>query len=301
MKPLNLLTWLFLGLIAISVLASVFFVFKTEVSAQTPKEVCKQSVKIAALSNKIFGVDRSEEINCPTQYEEIKIRDEEAIKKKLASKMYDCWWQFWAGQEELFNTPKIYCVICSVTSFENKDRKIRGFSKYLMETEIPGKRIKYIDYFSGFETSKADEVVGEIEPEVLAGLENEELDTSKKYAVLFVYAKGKDNMEKIANHLFMKTPEGKLGAIASGIFGPIAGIGAGLGVIGSLGMVSNPVGWAIGIGVGTAALTVVGIELISYHFSSDNAPEWAAFVVFREYTAENIQELGCMELPVKQK
>ncbi len=284
---------LLLSLVAVAVIVFVLFVWKGKVLAQTPKDVCRQSVDIAALSN-LRGLDLSADVNCQTQYEELKTKDKDIIKKKLANKMADCWWQFGEGQKELFSTPKTYCVVCSVTSFENKDQKIRGFSKYLMDNNVPGKRIKYIDYFNGFETSEADRIVGKIDPEILAGLENEELNTSKRYATIFLYAKGKDAVKQIARHLFMQTPEGKVGGIAAGI----AGIGGGIAAVSVLGLfVSNPVGWAVGFG-----LAVFGIvETIFLRFSSDNAPEWAAFVVFREYTSENIQELGCMELPSKQK
>ena len=262
-------------------------------SGHIPKEVCRQSVDAAALSN-IGGIDLSAEVNCPTQYKEIKTNDENIIKRELANQMSDCWWQFGEGKKELFSAAsKTYCVVCSVTSFENKDKKVRGFSKYLIETNVPGKKIRYIDYFNGYETSKADEVVGGIDPETMAGLENEELNTSKDYATLFVYAKGKDEMQKIANHLFMKTPEGKGAAIVGGI----AGVAGGIGAVSVLGFfISNPVGWAAGFG----AVTLVTIEYIFYRFSSDNAPEWAAFVVFREYNSEAIKDLGCMELPAKQ-
>ncbi len=298
---LDKLIFFVLGLVIVVVILLVIKVWYDDVSGHTPKEVCRQSVDAAALSN-IGGVDLSAEVNCPTQYKEIKTNDENTIKRELANQMSDCWWQFGEGKKELFSAAsKTYCVVCSVTSFENKDKKVRGFSKYLIETNAPGKKIKYIDYFNGYETSKAEEIVGGIDPETLAGLENEELDTSKSYATLFVYAKGKDEMQKIANHLFMRTPEGKGGAIVGGILGVGAGISTGFGVVGVLGLlVSNPVGWAAGIGIGAAAITVITVEAISYRFSSDNAPEWAAFVVFREYSSEAIKDLGCMELPAKQ-
>lgn len=297
-KPLETLVVIVLFLLVFGAIMFVIRVWYLGIDELTPKQICRQSVELAALSNSA-GIDASADINCPTQYVEIKGRNQDSIKRKLANNMADCWWQFWEGEKELFSaTPKTYCVICSVTEFEDKDETIIGFSKYLMETDVPGKNIRYADYFNGFKTSKAKEIVGEIDTETLGRLENERLETSKDYAVLFVYAKGKDEIAKRVKHYFMETPEGKAGAIAGGI----AGVTGGVATVTAISFfVSNPGGWILGAGaIGGAVAFLLGEEVL-YRLSSDNAPEWMSFVVFREYVPGVLQDLGCAELPAKQK
>jgi len=253
---------------------------------------CKSSVETNARSH-LSALDFSKNIECPTKEITIKTKEQQEIKKKIADEMVECWDIFKKGEANLFeNKDAMFCSICSRIDFKNKYLEVKGFSKFLAETKKPNSDKTYLEYLARYETGNAAKVLKEQKTNY--NFEQESFPTDKTYMVTFVYAKGKDSIKKLSNFLSAKTTAAKIGYTAAGISAAAGGIGVGLAAIGIL---SNPVGWAIGIGAGIVS---IGSLITSYFLDPTNVPEWIALVVFTEYTGENLEEIGCEYLPVAQ-
>ena len=118
------------------------------------KAACKQSVKHNALRLKVMGTDLTNEfgkvppIKCPTNYITVNDINPDAIKKKIADAMFDCWDNFGRGELEIFDTEdNNYGVICSVLKFKKKG-KIKGFANYLATHYVPARDETYLEFFS---------------------------------------------------------------------------------------------------------------------------------------------------------
>ena len=149
--------------------------------------------------------------------------------------MYDCWYKFGAGEVNFFGKfrGERKCLICSVFKFSDKVKKdyptIKNLEVYLFEENIPGKEIKYYDYFTGEQGMlfSTDEETGSID-----------VSTGEDLAIVY---------------MLQQTGRGKyLGYFA------IAGIVVGTGIATLL---TGPVGLSLGIaalvGSGVAGGTII--------------------------------------------
>ncbi len=281
--------WIQLIIAVFIILALLYFVYLSRVGAFTilSEKSCEQSID-ANIRGHIRGLAIDTDINCPTNTNPIIAKSQEDKKKEVAERMNKCWTKFRAGKEELFAENKIYCSICDVFEFEDK-ASVAGFSDYLSKTKIENEDITYIDYFSGYNTPQAEKALPKLTLAQLQQTKTDELDTSKRYSIIFVYAKGKDEVAKVVRHITWQTPEGKTGFIAGAGTGVAAGATVGITVflIGS-----NPVGWAVGTAVVVGAVVDAG----AYFLSSDNHPEWASFIMLKEYNAQSLKDLNCQEI-----
>jgi hypothetical protein len=169
-----------------------------------------------------------------------------------------------------------------------------------MTEQLPDKSGRlYHDYFAGYKTSKAEDVLGKIESTpILTGLEQHKLEGRSDYAILFVYRKGIEEMKRVIRHVTAQTTESQVG-YAIGVFGGgLAGSGAFVALT-TIGIAAGPAGWvALGAGV-----TIIGIAAgVSFLFSGDTPPEWASYIVLREWNADETakilkDELGCTYYP----
>lgn len=276
------------AVIVIVAFLGILYMFRIGTVSYLTAETCKESIDANARGH-LRGITIDSDIKCPTKVFAIASQDNEKKEKIIANEMNDCWTKFNAGKSELFSGNKIYCSICSVMDFEDK-KNVDNFQNYLVNTNAPNKDISYADYFSGFQTSKSQEAMQKLTPAQLSQLQATSIDGKKSYAVIFLYARGKDEMQKVVRHLTGQTAEGQNGRIGFGV-GLVAGAGAGAGIaIFALG--SNPIGWAIG------GAFVVGsaVDAAFYFLSNDNKPQWASFIVLTEYNAQSLKELNCQEL-----
>lgn len=158
------------------------------------KETCKRSVEtISATKLRVKGFQLFDKfgspqtLNCATQYLTAGAGQE---KKVLANAMFDCWDEFGQGKKEIFDTAKgNYCVVCSRVEFTNKG-EVTEFTKYLIETKIPGTEKTYFNYLNNVEMKNAN-LIAEYENSNLKGKDN--IDTTKPIAVVFVMAKTPTN------------------------------------------------------------------------------------------------------------
>jgi hypothetical protein len=228
---------------------------------------CKESVELSALT-KVGGVQTTNAIKCPTQYVTLYDDDEEKLKKGLAKKMADCFYQFGEGQLELFplypgkNTH--FCAVCSVIEFDEdaKAQELTGMSKYLLQNNVPniyGKESYYEYLFGKKPTAKVLQDVETVD---------DTIDTNNPYSIIYLYDK-----------------TGKVGKVFTGSAGAIAGLG--------LGVATGGVGY---FAVGTAfAGGALGLTL-----GSGESATWSYATALYPYSTESLNELGCEEIAVAQ-
>lgn len=316
------------GFILVVVMAVVFLAFTGKISMTandvSVEEQCRASV-IRNARYHVAGINLGSEIDCPTRKLELK-KDysQKEAKEKLARAMYGCWRQFGQGKLNLFSGDGVFCNVCYTVDVNTKE-PITDFTDYLLKTPSPTENMYYYDYLSSFETSKAGEIVGNLELKQLK-LQGDEISNKEgenKYAILFVYAKGQDNFEKIKRQLFMKSQAGKAATpIAMGV-GVAAGVGtavaittvaatfttgavgvATLGTISTVVVLTAPVSVPVIIVAGAAVAIGVGVfvatQWVGSLFNPDMPPEWAAFNLLRAWNPDETpkilkEELGCKE------
>jgi len=241
------------------------------------KMACKTSVlEHAAAHLKI--IDLSSDVKCPTR--DISVDgDEEKMKSQLATAMYDCWDQFGEGKLDIFGPDGIYCAVCNRVDFGSKG-ELTGFGNYLAFTSIPGKDISYLDYLNGYDTKKAQEAFSKTKMDPAW---DKPIDMSKKYSVIFVYAKGGDYVTRVFD---AATKSYSIYSLGAGVVVLLTGIATG----GTGFLVWGGIITVLG---GSATYVETGITM--------ERPDHAAFIVLREYTEDQLKQLGCQTLPVSQK
>ena len=259
----------------------------------TEEQACRDSVNAQASQHLLRGLDITAKIKCPTLYTTIQEQDEERIKAALAEQMRSCWSKFWEGKKNLFSESDVFCAICSVTDFKT-DKPVKGFSKYLMDTIIPGKDISYADYLQGYSTKKTEEIKNRLTVEQLKSLEDETLDTKNKYAVVFVYARGEDVIEDYVRHLAFRSTSGQVSGVVSGTMGVAAGVTTAAALIF---YTSTPVGWVAAGATAAAIAAYAGTEFLTSYFREQDI-QWMSMVVLREYSKEGMDSIQCRTLPV---
>ena len=265
---------------------------------------CKASVDRNARLH-IGGIDFPTRINCPAR--EIKITKagspeaNEKANRIIADAMYDCWYQYGEGKLNLFSDEATFCAVCSFINIKAAE-PVTGLTYYLMTEQLPDRSGRlYHDYLASYKTAKAEDVLGKIQNKpFLTELGQHELKAESDYAIVIVYTKGIDELKRIARHILAQSTESKAGYMIGVFGGGLAGAGAFV-TLATIGVAAGPAGWvALGVGV-----TVIGIASgIAFLFSGDAPPEWASYIVLREWNADettNIlkDELGCTYYPTK--
>ena len=306
-KGLENETLVLLILASVAVIFSVFY-FNKGIGEASNRSVevtaCKASVDRNARLH-INGIEFPASLNCPARNIKITKADDEAAqdsaKKLIADAMYDCWYMYGQGRLNLFKDEATFCSVCAFVNIEATE-PVKGLPAYLLTEQSPDKSGKlYSDYLASYKTSKAEQVLGAIKDTPLLDRASEaELKGKSNYAIVFVYAKGKDELEKLANHLFAQTTAGQTGLIIGVGAGTVAGTTAALTLL-SFGIAAGPVGWAA-LGVGVSVLAIA--EAVSFFASPDNVPEWAALTALREWNPSETQNIlrddfGCTYFPTK--
>jgi predicted nucleic acid-binding Zn ribbon protein len=199
--------------------AAIIFIFieMARLGEVSGKQACRQSVELRSekIAEGLAAAGITEvPLNCKTEPITISTTNEEEIKEKIANAMQECWWMLGEGQLVFFTDLKerSHCLICSTIEFDEKvQKKIKQVEmlEYLSTTVIPGKNLTYLEYLSGAN-----------QPLQLQSEQKFNIDTSKKYAVLFITGKS-DVLEG-----YLKTTAGGIaGAAVGGAGGAVAGLG----------------------------------------------------------------------------
>jgi hypothetical protein len=253
--------------------------FKKNLSNIIDKTSCKQSVRLHKESN-IQGVELIKSINCPTENVILAEKDPEKLKKEIADRMWTCWDNFGRGEYELFSAQsEKFCVVCSVIDFKYKQRELTDFSGYLMKTPFPGDSEKtYFEMLSGISTNQA---AHNPDPSLIDPTANSEdtISTDDDYAIIFIYAK-----QSYWGRMKRAGVWGTVGLVTGSVIG-IALIATGVG---------SGAGFAVLAVTGAAAGGAIG------GLSTNKNADWQAGLVLIPYTEQEVSNLGCDILPIKQ-
>ena len=271
------------------------------ISNSASRSLCRQSVTIHA--GKPLEVFRGS-ITCSPEHvlipdslstEQGQLHAKQAISRAL----FTCWEDFGQGKLDLFTTQGVYCNVCNWIDFQDTHGKVLGLTTYLGHATVPYRDISFLDYFSGYETPHFHDYMND--PALFdakeAGAAPDIDDTGKRYATIFVYARGEDGINRIKdtiNDWVTPTSSGTGGRFIGGAVAGIVGfVGGGIGPFLLFG--TGPVGW---ITSGLASVTVFGLTLHTFSSYTDK-PQWMAFPRVVPYTPESFQKLGCQRLEVK--
>lgn len=216
--------------------------------------------------------------HCKT--EQVKIKNDKEYET-IAKKMALCWDEYLEGKENVFQTQDAnYCAFCSVLEFEDKNKKLNGLSKYLIETNYQAAGKSYMEYFSEVNVKKE-------QANFLENLElnNVNIDTSKKLAVMFVMYKDA-YPDSLINQPRTLTAFG--GTATAGVAGTLA---MGISYIGGLGLC----GAIVTCGVGALLIAGTG-GMTGYMIGSDRSADWRARILVTEYDKEKLSQLKCTQL-----
>ena len=260
------------------------------------KTACKSSVNAQRLTT-IKNIALPVNIRCPMQRIEIDKKTKEEIKREFAQHYYDVCDEFGQGAINLFGKRETtFCVIRDKISFKKKGLVIDDFAEYLAETEILGKREKYMDFCSGYKTERGKEF---FTGEDLKQLKNVPIDTDKEYAIMFVYIKGEEEIRE-AIKFFFGTSKSHIamyigvGMIVTGRVLTATGKGSVIGI--PLWIAGEMLTKTKGIWV---VLTSIGAA-VNYFTNPDIKMEWVSFFLIREFDEEAFKELKCKYLPAGQ-
>jgi len=288
-----------LGLVLMLIVLVVMILLKGQIFGATnaAHDICKQSVYqnyLLSLAVNTFG----ESVKCPTQYVKIDNSNERQAKADLAESMRDCWDQFGEGKIELFNGDGTFCAVCDQVTFTNKNKKITGFVDYLAATRVPLSSNTYAEYLTSYQTKGAAEILDEARqnPEFQQNVGQDVIDPAvqDKYATVFIYVKGRDNIEQFAK----KAISVELAAIGTEVI--TIGIikAAGAGAAAAIGIATAPISVPVVIIAGGVVLVAGGVLALNYW----GAPtEWTSAIQFLPYDENMLTSLGCQILPGQEK
>lgn len=283
-----------IGAITLVLLSVIIYQIYNAVKEKMEIQDCANSIKAHALLAKTTEREVFTDIKCQTREKTIDAENHETARKELAEDMRRCWYEWLKGQEQLFEGEGIFCHVCSIYTFKQKDQKIDGFATFLFKEsiEISSKypedteKMSYIQYFQKYKTKDVENI--DKFPKTGEFKDITTIDTSKKYATIFVYASGKKSMQEFMEGGYRTT------ALVGG--GTVAGLGAMAAAKGAVVLIAGgPPGWIIG---GVIVLGIGGYAV--YEALTPEDPQWMSVIQFMEYDDQKIRELGCQYLAVNQ-
>lgn len=260
------------------------------------KETCHSSVLIRGLDVKNIPIGKTlSDLKCQTEYkcltmggecpkgyEKVSVKNEDDIKRELANSMYDCWWMLGEGKIDVFGasvTPgwEQTCSICSITAFDSeiqtKYPTITGFGDWMINNDIPGKKITYWQYLTNSPAVYNSSIT-----------KDDRYETTKRYATTFSFNKA-SIFSELATATLSCGIGAKLGAPIGGAIGsvvPLAGTGMGL-IIGGVG--GCVTGFYGGFELQSAWEKLIGQKRDFY-----------ASVLFIPFDVESIKQFGCQNI-----
>jgi len=258
------------------------------------KQQCKDSIKLSSLAHISQFELKPGQIKCPPI--EIKIkgdpgnkRDESSMYYQLAQLMVETWDVFGQGKLNLFESLGVYCSVYAFIDFDKKGKILEGFKDYLSSNTIPSRGVDYIEYLTNGASPDSNLY--------LSNSKNIVIDTSKKYAMVFIYTRNLTKIDNLVNNLGhainslgsgsnIVGGEQAVGTIGAGVIGSAAG-GIGIMMLGG-----GPVTVTLG------AVAIGGVAAYSAIFAGER-PQLSAYVVLTPYDSQDaLKNIGCEQFPV---
>ena len=288
--------YMILTALTIVVIAIAVDHFYTELKDKLEVQDCRNSIIAHSTIASITKRDLFSDVKCPTRNIKIDLKAKEDPKRVIAEDMRRCYYEWLKGDGQFFKGDGIICHVCSVYEFKQKNEHMQGLLGFIANENIvidrntyplDTRKMRYIEYFQPFYSLSGRDESGDrqIPPEY------DTLDTSKRYASIFVYISDKQWIDKFL--------EEKRGVAASTGFafglGGIAAVGVGAIKTGSTFLAIPGYGWVIG---GTIIAAGGGIVLVTA--LSPNDPIYFSGIEFREYTTNTIAGLKCQRIETNQ-
>lgn len=284
----------------------LFFFFRLNLGEDTDKELCRNSVVLKGSSVFPSG---SISLNCYRNYECLtedgtcegitspeveKVDNLDDIYQKLAEDMASCWWMFGEGKIDYIGegfTKNNYCSICSQILFDDSLKNIKGvedgkISKdqlydYLATTEMPGKDIKYAEYFFG--TNDIESLKSQFLAKTGVGTFGT-IELEKQYFVVM----------GITNEISGWV---SAGAVVGGVLGVVIAIFTPVGLVGGAIIVGGSI--IGGVAAGTAGEEIVEDikpEIIALMVEGRGIDNQFMAPTILEADSEKFKELNCEEI-----
>lgn len=284
-----------LAAISLILLGSLIYTWYSSAKQKLEVQDCVDSIRAHDFISTTTVRQIFTDIKCPTKQVTFGSSNDNEVKNAIASDMQTCWYEWGRGGGEYFPGDGTFCYVCAIYDFKDKSRKIPGFMQYLTTEKIhlsyPGddKSLTYLQYFSPtYKNTPPQTLVDQMNKVNLAA--SDYIDTSQKYATIFVYSSDKTAMEKIMEGgVRVVTGSAGLLSIKLGILGGFGGTVA----VATLG--SNPVGWAI-TGAGLVALGGVAV----WESLNIQQPKSISLITFKPYTSSEIEGIPCQKMEVNQ-
>ncbi len=277
---------------------------------------CANEIKTHVTMMHLTDDRQARDIYCPTKYLTLDGRPDE-LKRQIAELMRKEWTMWYQGKENLFgkDAENVFCHIYAVIDFKKKNFMIQDFQEYIVETKMPppNEDTFYADYFSGHETPEAGNLFNKAKAglhiqqidtngnsqNITINYQGQEIDTSKRYAIMFYYNKDHDKIEEFMKDTGTVVAGGAAGATVGGtVFGVIGGtVGAILCAPTLAGAAACAAG---GAKIGAAMGAVVG-GFVAVKIAQKDDPEWLSFILLREYESDDLAKMGCEIAPAIQK
>lgn len=195
---INLIIALFVLIIIIAISAKIYDIYVHD----SKESLCRSS--ITAMSEmRTKGVQLSlDELQCPVEVKEVDPNKIAKAKYDIAEEMRSCWDMYGEGKNPLFSeSGRTYCSVCSIVEFDKKAKPLTNFEKFLDETPMLNDKdgITYGTYLRNHQSKDASSLVRDFQGIQAQGGSASDLDTSKDYSIIVVYAKGITNARKILN------------------------------------------------------------------------------------------------------
>lgn len=310
-EEMDTLVVIILGLVLIIGLSFLAYKFFTSQAEKLRTDSCKDSIAAHSFMATATAGDVFTKIKCPTTYLTLNPNNATKTKKAIAEDMHKCWYEWGLGQGRYFKGDGTFCYVCGVYDFTEKDKKVNGMALFLATEPIKVKYAgdkpgySYMNYFQGYTSTDSPKIIKDAKIQNLSNLDY--LDSSQKYASVFVYISGKEQIAKTLEGYKIATAAGGMNLIALGVAGTAAGtIGfatSAFGAVATVGAVNawNPVGWVILTGVGVIAAAGGVFAVYEAYAAAKSVPEYMSFIVLRPYNAESLKALNCQEMAVYQQ
>ena len=244
----------------------------------TERNICKTSIMMQdKLTFKNLNLVSDIHIKCPTK--EIPIDNtkkdigHEQIKYIFAKEWYGVCDEFNKGNLNIFgDEEQIFCVIRDIISFKNEGEKIYGLSKYLVEESPKNSDLSYYESCLPYKTEEIDKLYDNLDAGKEKAFNQEFIDTDKEYAIIFLYAKGEDEIKNIARAIFGTTASHKVMYVSLGIVGLGVVTYVSAGTVPIIGFLAKTVAVKVGL-AGAYAATLSGI----FSWFQNTKIEWASF------------------------
>jgi len=264
----------------------------------TERNICKTSIMMQdKLTFKNLNLASDIHIKCPTKEVEIDNKEPEQVKYIFAKEWYGVCDEFNKGNLNIFgDEEQIFCVIRDIISFKKKGEKIYGLSKYLVEENPKNEDVSYYESCLPYKTEEIDKLYDNLDAGKEKAFNQEFIDTNKEYAIIFLYAKGEDEIKNVARAFFGTTTSHKAMYVSLGIVGLGVVTYVSAGTVPIIGFLAKTVAVKVGL-AGAYAATLSGI----FSWFQHTKVEWASFFLIREYDEDELKKLKCNYLPAEQK